>query len=68
MTDYMTETTEKIRGTFSSTYVRTTVCINNTYIHTDALATNTLKIVEFVNREINAYSFSGVHIDAAGGR
>jgi hypothetical protein len=61
-------TAEEIRGASGSTYVRTTVCINNTYIHTDALATNTLEIAEFATGEINAYSFSGVHPDAAGGR
>lgn len=68
MTDIPATVFEKIRGALHSTYVRTTVCINNTYIHTDALATNTPEIAELGTAEINAYSLSGVHTDTVGGQ
>ena len=45
-------------GGLDSTYVRTIVCINNTYVRTDLLESNTLDFGRFVFGKINAYSIT----------
>jgi len=45
-------------GCLDSTYVRTIVCINNTYIHTDSSEANTLGFGSLGFGQINAYSIT----------